>query len=225
MITIRITTSGETLPIQAERAGRTLARAITAAVVGATEGAKLELRRQLETRGDRLGRLRGAIRGTVYPRPPRYSPSAVGMIHASGEDTERMFVAFSTGPVIVPKRGKALAIPLHNYRDINGRLLGPRSSFFANRLTYISRSKLKVHGTKVVGLMAMRVGGRASSIRRQRNAPRRRGLSRQIEADLVPVFLLVDRAHMPKLLTPDAVVGKWAGMIPQLIEQNLREFG
>lgn len=225
MITIRITTSGETLPTQAERAGRTLARAITAAVVGATEGAKLELRRQLETRGDRLGRLRGAIRGTVYPRPPRYSPGAVGMIHASGEDTERMFIAFSTGPVIVPKRGKALAIPLHNYRDVNGRLLGPRSSFFARRTGFIPRSRLKAGGNKLLGVLAMRVGGRPASIRRQRNTPRRRALSQQLDANLVPVFLLVRQAQMPRLLTPDAVVAKWTGMIPQLIEQSLREFG
>ena len=218
---IRMTLKGERLTVQVETVGRTLAKATASAVAAATEGAKLELRKQLASRGDRMNRLKNAIRSQVYPKPPRYSTKAAGSIYAAGDQADRMFVAFSNGPLVTPK-GKALAIPLHNYRGVDRMLLGPRSSFFANRTVFIRRSNLKVGGNKVVGLLAIPGTGRAGSIRKQRNTPRRKALSAQIEDNLVPVFLLVSAVQIPKLLTPETVIEKWTGRIPDLIAQATR---
>jgi len=214
--------SGPGLTVQVETAGRALAKATSAAVHAATEGAKLDLRKQLASRGGRMDRLKNAIRSATYPKPPRYSAKAAGTVYAAGDSADRMFTAFSTGAVITPKGGKALAIPLHNYRGVDRQLLGPRSSFFANRLVFIPRSNLKTGGNKVVGIYAMQGAGRAGSIRKQRNTPRRKALSAQIEGGLVPVFMLVSMAKLPKLLSPETIMAKWVGNIPDLIAQAAR---
>lgn len=224
MIRIKLSLTGQGPVARTERAGRAWAKATTVAIAGATEGAKLALRKQLDARGGRMKRLRGAIRGDVHPRPPRYSPDAAGTIYAAGDAAERMFSAFSAGPVVTPRKGKALAIPLHNYRDIRGTLLGPRSSFFAGRLEYIPRRHLDTHGPAVIGIFAMRASGRPSQIRRQRNTPGRKGLSDQIDAGLVPVFVLVSSARLPKLLSPETIIAEWTGRIPDMIQAALREF-
>lgn len=220
---ITIKASGEGPVAWTERIGRGFARAVSVAVAGATEGAKLELRKQLDTRGGRMNRLKGAIRSDVFPRAPRYSPNAVGSIYAAGDAADRMFTAFSTGPVITPTKGKALAIPLHNYRDVRGALLGPTSSFFAKRLEFIPQRNLRVGGSKVLGLFAMKAAGRPSQIRRQRNTPRRKALSSRIDGGLVPVFLLISAVKLPKLLSPEQVVAKWAARIPDLIAAATKE--
>jgi hypothetical protein len=219
---IRMSLSGPRLTVQLETAGRTWAKATSAAVHAATEGAKLELRKQLASRGGRMSRLRGAIRSATYPKPPRYSAKAAGTVYAAGDSADRMFTAFSTGPVVTPKGGKALAIPLHNYRGVDRQLLGPKSSFFAGRIIFIPRSNLKTGGNKVVGIYAMKATGRPGSIRKQRNTPRRKSLSAQIDGGLVPVFMLVSSAQMPKLLSPETIMAKWAGQIPDLIAQAAR---
>lgn len=219
---IKFRLGGEGPGAWTERIGRAHAKAVSIAVAGATEGAKLELRKQLDSRGGRLTRLRGAIRSEVFPRPPRYSQRAAGTIYAAGDAADRMFTAFSEAPVITSK-GKALVIPLHNYRDIRGALLGPQSSFFAGRMEFIPQRNLKVGGRNVVGIYAMKASGRASLARRQRNAARRKALSSRIDDGLVPMFLLVKAVRMPRLLRPDEVLAKWTARIPDLIAAANKE--
>lgn len=216
---IKMTVRGERLSVQFETAGRTLAKTTAAAVAAATEGAKLELRKQLSSRGGRMERLKNAIRSEVFPKPPRYSSKAAGLIYAAGDQADRMFIAFSTGPLITPQ-GKALAIPLHNYRGVDRRLLGPESSFFRGRLVFIPRRRGAAGN--YVGIYAMRGSSRAGTLRKQRNSARRKGLSAQIDGDLVPVFVLLRAVQMPKLLHPDAVIEKWTGRIPDLIAEAAR---
>lgn len=211
---------GPSLPDQVDAEARRFAKAITAAFAGAAEGVKTDLRRQLVAGGSkRMQRLSTAIRVEVFPRPPRYSPRAAALVYAKGADAERYFAAFTTGPYITAHRGSALAIPLHNFRGIDGRLLGPRSSFFANRIQFIPA---KARGGTNVGVLAIPATGTASQRRRQRNTAARRAISRTLADDnLVPVFVLVRAVRLPKLLTPEETVNRWGKQIPDLIRQAL----
>lgn len=205
---------------QIERQTRAFAQAVTAAMAGAAEGVKTDLRRQLVAGGSRrMQRLSTAIRVEVFPRPPRYSPKAAATVYAKGADAERYFAAFTTGAYITARRGSALAIPLHNFRGVDGRLLGPRSSFFSGRLKFIPA---KQRGGTDVGVLAIPATGTASQRRRQRNTAGRRAISKTIDGDLVPVFILVRAVRLPKLLSPAETVEKWGRQIPGLIQQALR---
>ncbi len=196
--------------------GRALAKAITAGVTGATEGIKQDLRRQLTAAGSKgMARLQGAIRSEVFPKPPRYSPAAAGRVAAHGAEAEKYFTAFSEGPVITP-RGKALAVPLHNFRGHDGSLLGPKSAFFAGRIRYIpARAR---SGTNV-GVLAVPATGTASQKRRQRNTAGRKAISRTLaDEGLVPVFVLVRTVKLPKLLSPEQTAAVWHDRLPGLIQ-------
>lgn len=212
--------SGPSLPAQIDAEIRRHSKAITAAFAGAAEGVKVDLRRQLTAGGSkRMQRLSTAIRVEVFPRPPRHSPRAAALVYAKGKDAERYFAAFTAGPYITASRGRALAIPLHNFRGIDGRLLGPRSSFFANRIKFIPA---RHRGGTDVGVLAIPATGTASQKRRQRNTAGRRAISRTLaDADLVPVFVLVRAVRLPKLLTPEETVNRWGQKIPDLIRQAL----
>jgi len=215
---LRFALSGTPPSQQLDRMGRNLAKAVTIAVTAAAEGTKIDLRKQLIAGGSqKMAKLSGAIRSKVFPNPPRYSPQAAAEVYAQGKEAERYFSAFSKGPLILPNKTNALAIPLHNYRDLNGRLLGPQSSFFAGRLTFIP---IKKRGS-VRGVLAMKGAGRASQIRRQRNAKTRRPFRDLAGETEVVVFLLVSSARLPRLLTPEATARKWAAEIPALIERAL----
>jgi hypothetical protein len=214
MISIRMALIGDPVSRQIKDTQDALAKAVSAAVAGATEGVKLELRRQLDNSNGRFNRFRNAIQSSVYPRAPRASMRAAGTVYAAGEAADRAFAAFSTGAVVLPKGGKALAIPLHGYRGADGRLLPPTSSFFAGRLHFIPVQS----GAKIVGIYATPATGRAGAVRKQRGTVRRRFASSKIEERWVPQFLLVRHAKLPKLLSPEAAMEKWAGQVPALID-------
>lgn len=215
--------SGPSIRAQADELGRTLAKAVTVAVAAATDGAKEEMRRQVGGYAGafgkgRMGRVQNAIRAETFPRPPRYSPAAAGRVFAKGEQAERIFSAFSTGPYITPRRARALAIPLHQFRDINGKLLGPTSSYWGGRLVYVpSRGRRGVS----VGVLALPIGGTASKQRRQRNTKARRAISAALDRKLAPQFILVKSVQHPKLLTPEATMQRWSREVPALITQAL----
>jgi len=229
---IRIFSLGTKMRQYLESESRNVARAVTIGITAAAEGAKLELRRSVSSYAGsfgkgRMGRVANAIRAETYPRPPKYSPAAAAHVFAQGEQAERIFVAFSTGPYITPKAGRptftgkgrpALAIPLHQFRDINGDLLGPRSSYWGGRLVFIPARDRSGSG---VGVLALPAGGRKSQIRRQRNTVNRRSLSRQIDQKMVPMFALVRAVRHPKLMDPQAVGAKWAAAAPGLVQQAL----
>lgn len=221
-------TTGPTMRVQADGMRSTLGRAVTIAVTAATEGAKLDMRRQVGSYAGRfgqgrMGRVANAIRGEAYPKPPRHSLSAAGRVYAQGEQAERIFSAFSTGPVITPSRARALAIPLHGERDINGTLLGPRSSFWGGRLQFIPSNE---RGGLAIGLLAIeRQGARKGALRKMRNTKNRAPFSSRLDEFWVPQFVLVRAARHPKALTPEATMAEWTAKVPGLIEQALRRMG
>lgn len=221
-------TEGTSLRVQADGMRHTLGRAVTIAVAGAIEGAKEDMRRQASAYAGRfgkgrMGRVANAIRGEAYPKPPKFSLSAAGRIYAKGEQAERIFSAFSTGPVITPTRARALAIPLHGERDINGALLGPKSSFWGGRLQFIPSPE---RGGMAIGILAVeRPGTRAGALRRMRNTKNRAAFSARLDEFWVPQFLLVRAARHPKTLTPEATMAQWTAQVPALIEQALKRLG
>lgn len=222
---IKMWTTGPTLRVQADGMRHTLGRAVTIAVAGAIEGAKEDMRRQVSAYAGRfgkgrMGRVANAIRGDAYPKPPRFSLAAAGRVYAKGEQAERIFSAFATGPVITPTRARALAIPLHGERDINGALLGPRSSFWGGRLTFIPSPE---RGGMSIGILAVeRPGTRRGALRRMRNTKNRAAFSAKLDEFWVPQFVLVRAARHPRTLNPEATMAQWTAQVPALIEQALR---
>lgn len=216
--------SGTSLRAQADGMGRDLARAVTSAVAAAIEGAKEEMRRDLAGytgafgKG-RMGRVQNAIRGAVFPAPPKYSMRAAGRVFAKGEQAERIFAAFAAGPVITPARQRALAIPLHQHRDVNGALLGPRSSYWGTRLEFIPNWRRRGTAIGILATKAERT--RRGKLRKVRGTANRARVSGNLSADLVPQFVLVRAVRHPKLLSPEATMAKWAAEVPRLIGQAL----
>lgn len=214
---IKATLTGDPVSRQIDASRDQLTRAVSAAVAGATEGVKLELRQQLAA-GGKFDRFRKAIQSRVYPRPPKASMSAAGTVYAAGDAAERAFAGFAAGAVVMPTRARALAIPLHGYRGADGKLLGPRSSFFVGRLKFIP-ARMRAAGT--VGVLATRAAGRPGEIRRQLRTKGRAKVAEGLVGEWIPQFLLVKSARLPKLLSPDQAVAKWAGAMPDLVGQAL----
>ncbi len=213
MLRIRALITGDLTSQSAEMNNR-LVKAVTAGVAAATEGVKLELRGQLK--GAQFRRFRNAIRADVFPRKPRASIRAAGSVYAAGDSADKAFSAFATGVIVTPKGARALAIPLHNFRDINGQLLGPRSSFFSNRLKFIP-SRRRAAGT--VGVLATPASGRASEVRKQLRTKGRARVAENLAGEWIPQFVLVRAARLPKLLSPEQALAEWAGRTPDLIAQ------
>jgi len=155
----------------------------------------------------------------VYPQG-QSSLRAAGFVHPRGQQAKRVFAAHSSGATIFPRVGRALAIPLHNFRNRNGRL-GPRA--FGQPLTFIpfrrSANLLGVLATKAP--RTARRGTLTAAGRRARGTVARRGLAEVIGERYVPQFLLVRRTRLPAAFQTDSIVAKWAGAIPGLIARAL----
>lgn len=200
---------------------RKLAIAVTAGVTGAAEGMQTEFRQSLMALGPRWAKLGRAMKTSVYPRG-RPSLGAAALIYARGESARTMLRAHEDGVTIQARGGKALAIPVHNYRGPDRKLLGPRSSFFARRLRYIparDRSGL------AVGVLAVPATGTAAQQRRQRTAKVRRGLSPRIPEKMVAMFILVRLVRLPKRIEGKRIAAKWAADVPALITVEARRMG
>lgn len=223
---IRMRAEGTPPSVQLEAYGRRLAKATSIAMAGAIEGAKEDLRRQAAGYVGRFGKGRmgsvaNAIRGQVYPAAPRFSLTPAGVVYANGKSADRIFSAFATGPIITPRKGKVLAIPLHQYRDINRDLLGPKSSYWGGRLEYIP---LDPPRGGVVGILAIpRDTTRKSVVRRERNTRNRKAVSARLADHMVPQFLLVRQVRHPKVLSPREVMGAWAERLPGMIETAMAQ--
>lgn len=218
MLKITASVSGDSLSTQVKASGDRFAQAVSVAVAGATEGVKLELRQQLGSSG-RFTRFRNAIQSRVFPKPPRFSVRAAGTVFGAGDAADRAFSAFSTGAVVVPKVARSLAIPLHGVRGADGRLLGPKSSFFAGRLHFIpSRQRSRALS---VGVLATKAAGRPGEIRKQLATKGRARVAEHLVGEWIPQFLLVRSAKLPKLLSPETAMEKWTGLIPSLIDAAL----
>jgi hypothetical protein len=218
---MEISRSGGSLTAAFLDVGTVAAKALTVAMAGAAEGAKQDLRAQFRTlpRGQRAA---NSIRSAVYPTPPRYSGRAAFTIFAGGDHADRMLSALTEGPVITPRHARALAIPIHNFRGGNGDLLGPTSSFFRGRLKFIpARQRNGLQD----GVLAIPATGRPGERRKARGAKVRAEVSRHVDEKWLPVFVLVRQVKMPRVLTPDAIMNKWADALPNLINGATETLG
>lgn len=220
-ITIRADVSGS-LARQWDEYRDIFERAVTVAVSAAAEGVKLDLRGQLAKR-PAMDRFRNAIQSRTWPKPPRYSADAAGTVFAAGDSADRAFSAFATGLVVTPNRAKALAIPLHNFRGIDRKLLGPKSSYFAGRLHFIPASR-RAASTEV-GILATKAAGRPSEIRKQLKAKGRAAIAEGLVGEWIPQFILVRSARLPKLLSLEDTAQKWADQLPTLLNDALDALG
>jgi len=215
---------GGSVFLEVKKVSEVMAQAVSAGMAGAGEGAKQELRKQLRATSTRFasGRAVNAIRSAVYPSPPRYSGNAAFTVFAAGDSADRFLSAFAKGPLIVPKRERALAIPLHNLRQ--GRdygqnrtetFRGPKDPFWGGKLIYLPAHNAPP-GT--IGYLCLpRERGVGRGRRRIKRLPGVKALAPDLARELTPVFVLVSAAHMPRLLSFDETMVRWANRIPSLI--------
>jgi hypothetical protein len=115
-----------------QEVGTSLQDAGNAAVVRQTNETKGQMRVQLGQRLGRKGRAANAIRSRFYLNASGAQADTVGYIHSAwwrksrrgGPDID-MFKAFETGAVIMPVKGKNLAIPLPAAYAVLGRNAKP----------------------------------------------------------------------------------------------------
>ena len=210
-----ISRSGPSFAEAFQGLGDIMGQAVTAGIAGAVEGAKQDLRRQFQA-GTIAGRAANAIRSAVYPKSPQFSPSAAGTVFAAGDSADRFFGAFASGVTVVPHKGRALAIPLHNFRGFDRKLIGPNSSFWGGKLVFIP-SKHRGQGT--IGILASKADQFSSGPRWSRGSRRRRAASKGVEANLIPQFILVAVARLPKLLSPEETMANWHNRLGDLVAQ------
>lgn len=225
-IAIKVNLSGS-LSGQFDAMRDELERSVTVAVAAAAEGVKLDLRQQL-ARGARMDKFRKAIQSRTWPKPPRYSADAAGTVFAAGEAADKAFSAFAAGAIVLPNKAKALAIPLHGFRGVDGRLLGPTSSYFGGVFNPKSNPGGRLHyiparhrAASTVGILATRAAGRPGEIRKQLATKGRARIADGLVGAWIPQFILVRAARLPKLLTLEETAQKWADQLPSLIGDAL----
>ncbi len=195
--------------------------AVTAGVTGAAAGLQTDLRQTLGRLGPQWRKLGNAVRVQVYPKN-RPSRAAAALIYANGERAAKALQAHDDGATIRSRSGKALAIPLHNYRGPKREKLGPQSSFFRGRLVFIPS---KDRGGLEIGVLAMPATGTASAQRRQRNTKGRKAISERISKDLVPMFLLIRQVVLRSKFDGKALAQKWGEDVPALIAVQAKRLG
>lgn len=218
---IRMSLSGTSLADQAALMQTLLGQATSAAMAGAVEGAKQDLRRQMSNSGYQFGRAVNALRGEVYPKAPRWSHDPAGTVYAAGDSADRFLSAFATGAVITPNKKRALAVPLHDFRGWDRRLIGPKSSFWGGKLIFLPSRNLATS----IGILASERDKFATGRRFSNNTPLRRyhaaGLSDADRNRLIPQFVLLAWVQAPNLLTPDETLNAWSDRLPDLIADAL----
>lgn len=198
--------------------GENMGKAVSAGFAGVAEGAKQDLRRQLRTASPHMAKAANAIRSAVYPAPPKFSPSAAATVFAAGDSADRFLSAFATGALVVPKRGSALAVPLHDFRGFDRRLIGPKSSFWGGKLVFIPpRSSAAVAAQGVIGTLCQKTDEYTAGKRFDRNSKARRAAARHVGPGLIPQFVLIASARMPKMIDPDAVIAAWFDRLPDFV--------
>ena len=212
---IRMSLSGPALFDQVNAVGPTLSKAVTAAMAGATRGATVALRQQLTGSGYHFGRAVNAIRGNVWPRPPGHSIGAAGTVFAAGDSADRFLSAFAEGVTITPRGQRAMAIPLHDFRGFDRRLIGPKSSYWGGKLIFIP---VKDPERGEIGILASKPDRFSTGRRWSKNTPLRAPFAKAA-GDLIPQFVLVTVVRLPKILSPEDVMAEWAGKLPDLAAQ------
>lgn len=217
--------TGGSIADATKRLSETMARAVSAGMAGAAEGAKQDLRKQLRATSTRFasGRAVNAIRSAVYPNPPRFSGKAAFTVFAAGDSADRFLSAFDKGAVVFSKHKQALAVPLHNLRTgtnylagETNRFRGPKDPFWGGKLVYLP-ARNAPPGT--IGYLCIPRSEGVGKGRRKLRGPKGARVNVQAQAarELIPVFVLIAEAKLPKLLSFQETMDRWAGRLPDLI--------
>jgi hypothetical protein len=202
-----------------------LANAVTQGVAAATDGCKLELRQAIAAAGHGT-RIGNAVGSEVYPKD-RPSLGAAGVIFPRGESAERILTAFSEGATIVAKGHPYLSIPTENCPRVAraGRGGGTRAmtpqeveARFNADLHFVPTRR---RGTFVLAIRGVR--GRSGRGFRPATARRLSGDRRHAgrAAEMIAMFVLLDRVIIPKTVDADAIAAKWGALVPDLVERAL----
>jgi hypothetical protein len=189
--------------------------AVTTGIREATNGLKTELRGQITGAG--LGsRLANTWRGEVYPKG-QPSVGAAGYVWSKAPGIVRLY---ADGAVIRSKQGLFLAIPT------------PAAGRFGDGRRKITPGAWeRIHGRHLRfvyrrGRPSLLVADNARLTKRGRaaaNIGRRQGaaFTRLSGRTTVPVFILVSRVTVRKLLDVDGAAQKWIRTLPQLVLRHL----
>lgn len=174
-----------------------------------------EFRRARTRGGERLEKVVGMT------RPPEREVVTDGepfaQVFARGESADLLLSAHATGGRFTPTRGRAFAIPLHNFRQAN-RLLTPEqvaARFGKEKLAFIPSKDGKTIGT--LALVDVVISSRSRQIR----AATARRLTRGDERKVVPMFVLVRSVTLRKVLHPERIAEAWAEALPENIDRAL----
>lgn len=197
--------------------GRRLA-AIEAGMEGVSAGLILELRQQIGQAFPRSARLPTTITGKAVAAGRGLPPAAL-VYPRAGSNIWQVLEA-QLGTTIVPRRGKALAIPLRGVpRSSDGRSrpmtpeqytarFGPKSLFFVPPRP----------GQRVLGyLAAARKAGRDYPKAADRGRRARKPKSYEI------LYALVAQVTLPVRLAPQPIIERWVDLAPYYIEKAEKE--
>lgn len=186
-----------------------MARAITLGITAGTEHAKTSLRNQILS-AYQSKRFANAIGSKVFP-DKRASVSATGTVFGRGDGADTILRAHSTGAVILPRKGRYLAIPLHNYRGPHGRLT-PKE-WFGARLVLVpfgpksrGRGRAAMLATKLPPDAIGKKGKVRSRLLRTVSTKSRKALTIAAGGRYVPQFLLLRSVRLKKKIFPEAVI-------------------
>ncbi|MCK8787638.1 DUF6441 family protein [Roseomonas sp. NAR14] len=223
-MTVRFSATLEGKPAEwTEAIGRNLATAVTEGMVEAWEkGLKTDLRSQVnavvQSKAMRGGgtMLGNAVRARVYPKVyGTVSPRSSAEVYATYSAGDILQV-LSQGATIVPKAGKALAIPTAAVpRLAQNQRMTPRQveARTGKRLTFIPGKGRGGRRIFPAAMGALAVVGPEPAAGKGK---RRRG--RKPQGRLKVMFWLIRQAVMPKKISPEQIAQGWADRLPALVQ-------
>jgi hypothetical protein len=199
------------------------ARAVTAGVHAAGEGLQLELRQDVERAG--LGsRIPNAIRLNKYPSSGASFGAAAQIWTKTG--AARILASFAEGATIRGSDGKFLAIPTESVPRATGGGRGGRKRMTPVEVEAHFNQDLRMIPSRKRGIYLLVlddvVEGKSRGRNRLRTASRRRLADGRKKITKV-MFVLIKEARIGKRLSPEALVERWVGRIPDLIARAAPE--
>jgi hypothetical protein len=226
MASVRFTTSGNLSDIFGDVRGEA-ARAVYAGVAAAGAGLQLELRQEIYAAGLKtvLGNLIGL---RVFPTG-NASLRAVASIYARGPSADNILTSLASGLVIVPKRGRYLAIPTSLNRLGGRRGAGLRitpADMLATRQAFTIRVKSSDRLLWCLRVNEAASGGRGRVKQRafaggvvELGGGRRARVAGFLAKGFVPMFVLAPAAKMKWVLHPEELGRKWGDRVADLIDR------
>jgi hypothetical protein len=210
-----------------------LGLAVRAGVDAAATGMKTDFVQALDAAG--ISPLVGRMIGTrTFPAAGRGSLTAAASVFGNGPAAQRILDNLAEGVVIVPKRGKYLAIPTQfnrkGGRRGGGVLVSPQQMLATRQAFTIKAAHgagsliwcLKVNAAQRRRGSAQRIvtlafaGGTIAV-----GGGRHQRVGKLLAAGFVPMFVLTPAARVRHVLDGEGAAAKWSQAIPDLIDAAL----